>query len=322
MSRFKFHMQVINHPFHQSKCPICSDSNFQAGWVIGNNGLNLQIIKNVAIIGNELFESVFSYCSSCDFAYFFPRPSEAFINDFYLKGGGREELPSDSVLISQIQSMSSGLDVSTVFSILKSAGIDNKEFKDLRVLEIGPGTSIFAPAFKDLGMEYWANEIGIETGDFLERSFGAKLIRQPLDKIPGIYNEKFDLIFSKDSLEHHLYPLESINAIIRLLKANGLLVLSVPNLHSHSFKLTSVNHPYFAFPPHLNYFSENTFKKILENFGLENIFIKSFCFPSEIFYCMELCIKLGLVFPDEHYLREISDLGKNERLLISARKKP
>jgi hypothetical protein len=79
-------------------------------------------------------------------------------------------------------------------------------------------------------------------------------------------------------------------------------------------------HPYYAFPPHLNYFSVSAFKKSLASLGLVDINVRTFSFPSEIFYCMELGIKLGVIRPDAEFLNKLSEHGQHERLLVTARK--
>jgi SAM-dependent methyltransferase len=213
---------------------------------------------------------------------------------------------------------SSRRDVHLLFQIINECGLDLSRIHRKKVLEIGPGLSSYTSAFIELGFDYWANEIGGETSDFLKRIFKVPVIQEPLGKIPNIYDGNFDLIFTKDSLEHHPSPAESIKKMKQLLSKDAWLIISVPNLNSYTFKNSSITHPYYAFPPHLNYFSKTALGKYLTEIGMRNIEARSFSFPGEIFYCMELCIKLGIIAPDFQTLEKLNDSGQNERLLIVA----
>jgi SAM-dependent methyltransferase len=313
-------MKPFKHAEHRSQCPMCGDSHSQTGWAFGATNLNLTIMRAAAIVNDALLEAAFSYCPTCDFGYFFPRPPQALLDEFYAHGGGRGALLSDDIELSSLQSDFAKSEVATVTALMQDCGVDLRSFKSRRVLEVGPGLSSFIPAFLELGMEYWGNEIGIETSAFLERVFRVGLIRQTLENIPVDLDGTFHLVFSKDSLEHHPNPLLSLSRMEKLLTPGGWLVVLVPNLNSRAFKEGSVTHPYYAFPPHLNYFSKDTFARHLAGLGMENVDVRTFSFSSEVFYCMELSIKLGLLKPDGDCLRRMTEMGEHERLLVVAKK--
>jgi SAM-dependent methyltransferase len=319
MSFFPLKMQTLKHPNHKSTCPICLDTDNQSGWVLGIINLNFTIIRATAIINNYIFEATFSYCPPCDFGYFFPTPSQELLNEFYALGGGRKK-SSDEVELSSLKGATLRRDNAAVFSLLHDAGIDLEKFSNCRVLEVGAGYGSFASACLEHGMQYWANEIGVESADFIERVFKVPVIRENLEDISSKYDSSFDLILTKDSLEHHPNPALSLRKMYELLSPNGWLIITVPNLHSFAFNETSITHPYYAFPPHLNYFSSNTFSKLLGDFGMKNIRVQTFSFVSEIFYCMELGMKLGLIRPEHDHLENLSKLGQHERILVIAQK--
>lgn len=307
-------------PNHKSSCPLCKNVPHQMAWVIGSNTQNLMIVRGSAIIDNILLESALRYCPICDFGYFYPAPPGDILQSFYRKGGGGGPLGTDETELSELRNPYHQRDVNLLFQIASECGLSLGEIRGKKILEIGPGLSRYMSAFIGLGCEYWANEIGEEISDFIERVFKAPVIRGPLEEIANRYDQGFDLIFTKDSLEHHANPAASIKKMNQLLRKNGWLIISVPNLNSYTFKNASITHPYYAYPPHLNYFSKTALVNSLNEIGMGNIEARSFSFPSEIFYCMELCIKMGMVSPTFDALGKLCDSDQNERLLVVAQR--
>lgn len=320
MAYFHISMQHIRLPGHRSVCPLCHDEPAQEGWVMGIPGLNLSKINSVAFNSKEYVEAYLSYCPMCDFGYFFPTPSEEFLREFYLEGGGAGAGPSDQDRLIELNKYSFTENINQIVSYMRLGGVDFSSSTTKRILEIGPGFSPCAQAFCDFGMEYWASEIGAESCEFLKRNFGQNVISGPLNEIPPHLDGYFDLIFSKDSFEHHPNPLASVDTCRRLLRSGGHLAITVPNLHSMSLKKTSIMHPYFAFPPHLNYFTKNAFNKIFSQLGMSVTFINNFSFEGENYYCGEAGIKLGFNAPDAKLLDELHDSDGLERLFVVARK--
>ena len=276
----------------------------------------------MAVAGGSLLESKLSYCPGCDFGYFHPTPSRSFLAEFYRGGGGVDDTIPEASRLRSLDGASFQAESIQVISMMQLSGIDLSAKNGGRVLEIGPGYACYARIFQTFGMEYWANEPGQGSAGFLARNFGASILETDLEQIPPDFDATFDLVFSKDSFEHHPDPLASVRRCCRLLRPGGHLVITVPNLHSRSFKAQSVMHPYFAFPPHLNYFSRRSLERILSSEGLQDIASQTFSFPIEIHYCMELGIKLGSCKPEGEYLDELSASDGHERLFVVARRPP
>ena len=89
--------------------------------------------------------------------------------------------------------------------------------------------------------------------DIFERN-GVDVVHD-LNKLPLPFdNDKFDVVFCKDVLEHVKYhPL--INDIHRILKSGGLLIIRVPHFTSKSN---------YGDPTHINQFSAMTFRYFTE----------------------------------------------------------
>lgn len=301
----------------KSICPICKNSKNQKTCAFGIPNINLSIFNAVAIVSNKVEEATLSYCTICDFAYFFPVPSEEFLKGYYSKGGNENLTTSNSDRLKDLESYSFNENTKQIFDYLTKT---NTDFAGKKVLEVGPGFTPHAEKFRNIGMEYSANEIGLDSCEFIRKTFNANVIDIPLDQIPQSLNQSFDLIFSKDSFEHHPNPFASIKRCYDLLQSGGFLAITVPNLHSITFHTSTVQHPYFAFPAHLNYFTVKSFKAIFSMLNLTEVYVKSFSLCGESHYCGEHAIKLGILNPERSVLDVLHASDKMERIIAIAKK--
>lgn len=103
--------------------------------------------------------------------------------------------------------------------------------------------------------------------------------RKPLSSIKSIktYNKlkqkKWDLIMCCHVLEHCVYPMKIIDILLSLLSDNGNIYIEVPIIHSIK------NGDYIT--EHINMFSMDTFKYIINNKHLKVKFIKESVDPNE-----------------------------------------
>ncbi|MEW6009208.1 MAG: class I SAM-dependent methyltransferase [Candidatus Omnitrophota bacterium] len=148
------------------------------------------------------------------------------------------------------------------------------------VLDVGTGSGEFLELMKDngwrvSGVEYakttseYAREnlhLNVKTGDLLETNF------------QSCY---FDLVTLWDSLEHLYSPKETLIEINRILKDDGLLVISTPNIDNLAAMMFK-NFWYTNVPRHLYQFSPKTIKLVLKkaNFkAFRIIYTAGFCEP-------------------------------------------
>jgi len=106
------------------------------------------------------------------------------------------------------------------------------------------GTDISGPPLD------YAESRGIQVtrGNFLEQNFGGK---------------KFDAISFWAVLEHLSAPKEFLEKAWSLLKPEGHCFVLVPNMGSLAVRLLEERHRYI-YPQHLNYFTRETFSKLIE----------------------------------------------------------
>jgi len=109
--------------------------------------------------------------------------------------------------------------------------------KNSLILEAGCGTGKWLLHFKEKG---YKNLIGLDFSEIALRKIrendkAVLLIKADIRKLP-IKNNTFDLIFSFGVIEHFKEPQTLVDEMYRVLKRNGKLFLTTPNLFAlHTF---------------------------------------------------------------------------------------
>lgn len=87
-------------------------------------------------------------------------------------------------------------------------------------------------------------------------------------------DDMFDVITAFDVLEHIVEPNSFMTEVSRILKKNGLFIVSVPNVASFAAKVKRSKWSQFIVPEHLNYFSSQTMSNFLvkHNFKILDIY--------------------------------------------------
>jgi 2-polyprenyl-3-methyl-5-hydroxy-6-metoxy-1,4-benzoquinol methylase len=136
-----------------------------------------------------------------------------------------------------------------------------------RLLDLGSGPGTFLiVAHRKFGFQIQ----GIEPASAAATTandFGVPTYCGTIEEFEKVEPEKFDAISSFEVLEHLSDPFSVLVAARRLLKPDGVLVLSVPNLDDpYCLK----QHIIPAMPPiHINFFSRSSLKLLLNRAGFE-----------------------------------------------------
>lgn len=136
---------------------------------------------------------------------------------------------------------------------------------NMRILEVGCGNGAFIEKVKDkvtsvVGLEL--NQRAVERGQKRGITILNESIEQHSEKFEGTY----DLVCSFQVLEHIADVRSFLEASVRLLKTNGILVVSVPN--DNSFLGLDTN--YLNMPPHhMGLWSEEALRNISSIFNLK-----------------------------------------------------
>lgn len=157
----------------------------------------------------------------------------------------------------------------------------NSGSKDVYLLDVGMGRGEFLNNLKDKrfikfgidlkpGLEYLDKVEKIYNGDFLEKEF----------------KTKFDVVSMWHVLEHSPYPEKIINKTRRILKKNGVLIFSTPNIRSLGFNLSKAKWFHLDPPRHVILYNKKNAMKLCRDCGFSKIkVINGFIeFPTDLFW--------------------------------------
>ena len=148
-------------------------------------------------------------------------------------------------------------------------------WKSPRMLELGcfDGTLLFLA--KQKGYEVAGIDIIQYTSDIMKKALNIKI--GEITDLKQFKNQKFDVIVALDIIEHVRTPAETLDACHKLLKNDGVLVLSVPNSE------TLINPSAIIAKEHLSYFNYVTMYSLLKRCGFRIEWLKSRFFTILLF---------------------------------------
>lgn len=116
---------------------------------------------------------------------------------------------------------------------------------------------------------------GIDISDFAVKQCQKNNLRARTGVIGDVRKKNYyDVITAFEVLEHERDPLDALKIAIKLLKQDGLLVISVPDSASLSSKIMGKYWFGFQHKEHLFHFTKETLNLILKKSGFSNIIIK------------------------------------------------
>jgi len=166
------------------------------------------------------------------------------------------------------------------------------------ILEIGCGGGILLKELKELGFETYAADPS-PTAIRAAEKYGFSLIAKFF--AAHLFTETFDLIFHSDVLEHAFDPWKFIEEQRKVLKPNGLIVISVPNA-ADSISYGDIS---MAMHQHLQYFTPESLSKLMQASGFEILEIRAADYGGSL-YCAargidQGNIEIGSNDADENY---------------------
>jgi ubiquinone/menaquinone biosynthesis C-methylase UbiE len=136
-----------------------------------------------------------------------------------------------------------------------------------KILDMGCGRGDFLRIAKDNGFEVQGSDLSTADGPHPDIP-----IFQGFLQDANFASESFDVIVTRNTLEHIFDPNEDLRELNRLLKPGGLLYVKVPHVkYEEGWRCKA----FFGFktlftpPVHLNHFSTNTLRTILHRNGFD-----------------------------------------------------
>jgi len=231
-------------------CPVCASSNpelwFEKDW----------------------FQHV--RCKDCSMVYINPRMNQAATHSFYNSN------------VNAIYNETKFDDVSTSTKLDDEINYKNllmldkiRNGKKGSLLEIGSAKGYFLAKAKEAGYEIYGLELNRVNYEYSRRQLGDNILDKTLSEV-HFDEEKFDVIYMRDVIEHIPNPKEFLNEVNRVLKPGGQLFLETHNVDGWIYRIAREWHTVFFGFEHPNHWSPRTLKLALSQHGFTVSKVKHF----------------------------------------------
>ncbi len=142
-----------------------------------------------------------------------------------------------------------------------------------RLLEVGCGTGLFLKTAQSAGWEVTGVDISESAVCWCKENLGLDVTCAELPELK-FPDESFDVITVLEVIEHVKRPIEYLQDVHRILRKEGILVISTPNFNSLSRIILKEQWSGLN-PSHLFYFTPSTIHTVLKKSGFANIEIET-----------------------------------------------
>ncbi len=219
-------------------------------------------------------------CEKCGFKHIIPLPKQKDLDKLYEEQFYSEEKPDYFKYVEE--------DLEWWNETYKSYYKMFEKYilnKHRRLLEIGSGPGYFLKCGKELGWDVLGVEPSKQAYKYSTK-LGVSVINQFFSEESVGNNNKFDVVFMMNVLEHLPNPISLIKTAKNLLDKNGIICIISPNDYNPFQNILRKNldyEPWWVVPKHhINYFNFHSIKDLLERLGFE-IVETTGTFPMEFF---------------------------------------
>ena len=199
-------------------------------------------------------------CLECKVHYLNPRPTIAELDRYYPQDYGPHRPRSDFRTFFQR--------FDAAFGYRKRCRAVTQRMHSGKLLDVGCGNGGFLAAMRDIGWDTLGVEINARAACIAERDLGLNIFNGDLLEA-GLPHGHFDVITFWDVVEHLHEPLAYVAEARKLLKDDGLLVISTPDVGSVQARLFGKYWAGLDAPRHLCVFSRPALGAFLEKAGFE-----------------------------------------------------
>jgi 2-polyprenyl-3-methyl-5-hydroxy-6-metoxy-1,4-benzoquinol methylase len=232
-----------------SECPVCQSNQFKS---------YLNVVDYT--VSKKRFS--IQQCSSCDFLFTNPRPSESKIGYYY---ESQEYISHHddakgfmSKVYKTVRDHTIGEKIKLINGLKSNKG---------NLLDIGCGTGNFVQACKENGWDIMGVEPDQGARQVAAERTGQTILQNIFEA--EISKQKYDIITMWHVLEHVHLLNETISWLKSHLKPGGKIIIAVPNPNSHDAKKYGEFWAAYDVPRHLYHFTEKTMKTVMENHQLK-----------------------------------------------------
>lgn len=145
-----------------------------------------------------------------------------------------------------------------------------------RILEIGCAKGYFLNSAKELGAEAFGIELNQKNVEIARQAHGANIYDRDLFEL-NLPEKSFDVIYTRDVIEHIHEPVPFLKEISRLLKPGGMVFTETHNIDGLIHRIVRDKHACIFGFEHPVHWSPKTLSLALRNSGLEtrNVYFES-----------------------------------------------
>lgn len=229
-------------------CPICNGEDFTPFL----NAVDYTVSKDTFTIVS---------CNGCGFHFTNPIPTIDKIGEYYKSESYISHSSTNKGLINKLYQR---VRKHTLKQKVKLVG---RLANGKAVLDIGAGTGHFLNACTEAGFNALGLEPDADARTFAESNFSANI--KPLDELHSLENNSRDVITMWHVLEHVYDLRKDLDKITEILKADGTLVVAVPNMSSFDAKHYKEFWAAYDLPIHLYHFTPDDIKRLFDQYNME-----------------------------------------------------
>lgn len=134
------------------------------------------------------------------------------------------------------------------------------------ILDIGSGLGLFLSKFREKGWSVVGTDISSDVARYSKKLFGIKVLVGDVVKLP-LPKAHFDLVTLNGVFEHIYDPSKTLKKIRQVLKPDGILVVTVPNIESLGYLIHRKEWYHLQPGRHIYHFSPKTIKRLFDKEG-------------------------------------------------------
>jgi len=234
-------------------CPVC-----------------LHPVTRPALTGADIFFETstdafnLSGCAACHSLFLDPLPTEEQVARFY---PAQYWWKSSAGLLRRLERIyrRAALRDHVAF-IARAATQARSDAEPIRILDVGCGSGTLLGRLKESGFDVLGVDFSAEASAIARTENNVEVIVGSL-RDARFAAQSFDVVTLFHVMEHVLNPREVLAEVRRILRANGRLVVQVPNIESWQFRLFGAQWYGLDIPRHVIDYSADSLQKLLRESG-------------------------------------------------------
>jgi 2-polyprenyl-3-methyl-5-hydroxy-6-metoxy-1,4-benzoquinol methylase len=252
--------------FEYRNCPSCGQDDFEVLFESNMKPDDFNVLFDYSMEGHDSQEGAEGYlipgkqwgrhvkCKNCHLVYMNPIEKVSKTNEYY---SNAKNSHAPTIRASYLRTAKSQI------------GLVQKYAKGTNLLDIGCAQGFFLFSASQAGYKVKGIEISQDAAEYAKREFGLDVEAKAFEELEFPENH-FDVIALWQVLEHVPYPLAVLREAHRILRPEGLLVVSTPNIEGIPSRF--LRKKWWDIKRlHINQFSTKTLIDILQNAEFRNI---------------------------------------------------